>query len=72
MGFEVLPSSANFLFARHPAHEASVLAARLREHGILVRHFAQPRIEQFLRISIGTPGQCEALAGALRLLMDPA
>jgi histidinol-phosphate aminotransferase len=72
LGFEVLPSSANFVFARHPAHDAPVLAARLRERGILVRHFRQPRIDQFLRISVGTPAQCDALVAALRLLMDPA
>ncbi len=65
LGFTVLPSSANFVFARHPAHDAATLAARLREQGILVRHFRLPRIEQFLRISIGTPAQCDALARAL-------
>jgi histidinol-phosphate aminotransferase len=69
LGFEVLPSSANFVFARHGAHDAATLAARLREHGILVRHFRQPRIDQFLRISIGTPAQCEALVAALRILL---
>ena len=69
LGFDVLPSSANFVFARHPDRDAPALAARLRQHGILVRHFAQPRIGQFLRISIGTPAQCEALAHALRLLL---
>ncbi|MGH8806026.1 MAG: histidinol-phosphate transaminase, partial [Polaromonas sp.] len=41
---------------------------RLREQGILVRHFRLPRIDQYLRISIGTPAQCEALAETLRLL----
>ena len=71
LGFDVLPSSANFVFARHPDRDAPALAARLRQHGILVRHFAQPRIGQFLRISIGTPAQCEALAQALRLLAKP-
>ena len=65
LGFTVLPSSANFVFARHPAHDAATLAARLREQGILVRHFRLPRVEQFLRISIGTPAQCDALARAL-------
>lgn len=67
-GFEVLPSAANFLFVRHPQHDAAMLAERLRENGILVRHFRRPRIEQYLRISIGTPAECEALAGALRRL----
>jgi histidinol-phosphate aminotransferase len=69
LGFDVLPTSANFVFARHPAHDAAGLAFRLREHGILVRHFGQPRIAQYLRISIGTPAQCEALVQALRLLL---
>jgi len=69
LGFEVLPSAANFVFARHAGQDAGELAAKLREHGILVRHFRQPRIEQFLRISVGTPEQCEALVRALRLLL---
>jgi histidinol-phosphate aminotransferase len=68
LGFEVLPSAANFLFVRHPEHDAALLAARLREHAILVRHFRQPRIEQYLRVSIGTPAQCDALVQALRQL----
>ena len=64
-GFEVLPSKANFVFARHPAHEGARLAAQLREHRILVRQFARPqRIADFLRITIGTPEQCEALLKA--------
>ena len=64
-GFEVLPSAANFIFARHPRHDAAGLAARVREHGVIVRHFKQERIAQFLRISIGTPEQHEALLEAL-------
>ncbi len=67
-GFEVLPSAANFLFAQHPRHDAAGLTERLREQGILVRHFRLPRIDQYLRISIGTAAQCEALAETLRLL----
>ncbi|QGW22166.1 histidinol-phosphate transaminase [Stutzerimonas degradans] len=65
LGFEVLPSSANFIFARHPLHDAGGLAAGLREQGVIVRHFRQPRIEQFLRITIGTPEQNQALLAAL-------
>ncbi|UVJ43266.1 histidinol-phosphate transaminase [Pseudomonas sp. LS1212] len=64
-GFEVLPSAANFIFARHPQHDAAALAARLREQGVIVRHFKQERIAQFLRISIGTPEQNQALLDAL-------
>ncbi|MFQ6573378.1 histidinol-phosphate transaminase [Pseudomonas sp. UM16] len=64
-GFEVLPSAANFIFARHPQHDASELAAKLREQGVIVRHFKQQRIAQFLRITIGTPEQNQALLDAL-------
>jgi histidinol-phosphate aminotransferase len=72
LGFDVLPSSANFVFARHPRQDAAALASRLREHGVLVRHFRQPRIDQYLRISVGTPAQCDALVQALRLLVRAA
>ncbi len=64
-GFEVLPSAANFVFARHPRQDAAQLAARLREHGVIVRHFKQARIAQFLRITIGTPEMNQALIDAL-------
>jgi histidinol-phosphate aminotransferase len=65
-GFAVLPSAANFIFARHPQHDAGNLAAALRTHGVIVRHFKQARIDKFLRISIGTPEQNQALLDALQ------
>ena len=65
LGFEVLPSSANFIFARHPAHSGASLAAALRSRRIIVRHFARPRVEDFLRITIGTDEDCDALLAAL-------
>ena len=64
-GFEVLPSAANFIFARHPQQDAAGLAAKLREQGVIVRHFKQERIAQFLRISVGTPEQNQALIDGL-------
>ena len=64
-GFEVLPSAANFIFTRHPQHDAAGIAAKLREQGVIVRHFKQERIAQFLRISIGTPEQNQALLDGL-------
>ncbi|HSX71714.1 MAG TPA: aminotransferase class I/II-fold pyridoxal phosphate-dependent enzyme, partial [Pseudomonas sp.] len=63
--FEVLPSAANFVFVRHPQKDAGELAAALREHGVIVRHFKQARIAQFLRITIGNPEQNQALLDAL-------
>ena len=70
LGFEVLPSAANFIFARHPRRDAGELAKALRERHIIVRHFRQPRIEQFLRITVGTDGECQALVAALREILD--
>lgn len=69
LGFEVLPSKANFVFARHPGKDAAGLAAGLREQGVIVRHFKQARIAQFLRITIGTPEQNQALLEALKPLV---
>jgi histidinol-phosphate aminotransferase len=68
LGFAVLPSAANFVFARHPDKDAATLAAGLREQGVIVRHFKQQRIAQFLRITIGTPEQNQALLDALHSL----
>ena len=65
LGFEVLPSCANFVFARHPQHGGAELASALRERSIIVRHFAKPRIDAFLRISIGTEDECQLLVDAL-------
>lgn len=64
-GFEVLPSQANFVFARHPDHGGADIAKGLRERAVLVRHFAKPRISDFLRITIGTPEECDRLVAAL-------
>jgi histidinol-phosphate aminotransferase len=71
LGFDVLPSSANFIFARHPAWDGAALAARLRERSIIVRHFGKPaRIAPFLRITVGTDAQCDTLVNALQALLD--
>ena len=65
LGFDVLPSAANFIFARHPQHDAARLALALREQSIIVRHFKLPRIDQFLRITVGSDAECRALVDAL-------
>ena len=65
LGFEVLPSAANFVFARHPDWAGAALALALRARSIIVRHFDLPRIDGFLRISIGTEAQCRTLVAAL-------
>jgi histidinol-phosphate aminotransferase len=69
LGLDVLPSSANFVFARHPGHSGQVLATALRERAVLVRHFAARRISDFIRITIGSESDLgrltEALSGIL-------
>ncbi|MET3838321.1 histidinol-phosphate transaminase [Bradyrhizobium sp. OAE829] len=65
LGFDVLPSSANFVFALHPAHQGAALAAALRQRAVIVRHFAAPRISDYLRITVGTDGQTDRLLSAL-------
>ena len=67
--FDVLPSSANFVFARHPAHEGAALAAALRQQAVIVRHFASPRISDYLRITVGTDPQIDRLLSALSSIM---
>jgi len=69
LGFEVVPSAANFIFVRHPHQDARELARRLRERSIIVRHFPLPRIEQYLRITVGTDEQCGLLVSALREIL---
>ena len=65
LGFEVLPSAANFVFARHPAHEGATLATALRQRAVIVRHFSAPRISDYLRITVGTDEQIDRLLSAL-------
>lgn len=65
LGYQVLPSHANFIFARPQQGNASEVASELREQGIIVRHFDKARISEYLRITIGTQEQHERLIAAL-------
>ncbi len=69
LGFEVLPSQANFVFARHSNRPAQELSLALREQGVIVRHFKKPRIDEFLRITIGTEQQNALLIAALESIV---
>ncbi|MCR8913660.1 histidinol-phosphate transaminase [Marinobacter panjinensis] len=69
LGFDVLPSKANFIFARHPDHAGEALAKGLREQGVIVRHFNKPRISEFLRITTGTADQNKRLIECLEALV---
>jgi histidinol-phosphate aminotransferase len=64
LGFVVLPSSANFVFARYPARGGLALATALRERAVLVRHFNKPRTADWLRITVGTDEDTRRLIAA--------
>lgn len=66
LGFVVSPSQSNFLFVTHPRKDAPAIFAYLREQGIFVRYFKLPRIDTYLRITIGTDEQMDRLLDALR------
>ena len=70
LGFETLPSTANFIFTRHPKHAGAQLYQALRDRGIIVRHFKSPRIEAFLRITIGTNEQSDELVSTLQEILS--
>ena len=68
MGFRVLPSKTNFIFVTHPTVPAQKLFTGLREKGVLVRYFNQPRIDNYLRVTIGTDQEMDAFLEAMREL----
>ena len=69
LGFDVMPSAANFVFARHPDKDGAELLNALREHKVIVRHFKQARIAQYLRITVGTEDECTTLINALKKIL---
>ncbi len=70
LGFEVLPSSANFVFAKHLQLSGQELYLKLKERGVLVRHFTAPKIREFNRITIGTFDQMQTLLKAVREILE--
>ena len=66
LGFELPDSRANFVFAKHPKFKGEYLYTKLREKKILVRHWNKPGISEYLRITIGTDEQMDAVVAALR------
>ncbi|MEN9433165.1 MAG: hypothetical protein RLZZ422_754 [Pseudomonadota bacterium] len=69
LGFKVLPSSANFIFARPPQGQAPVLYTQLKERGVLVRYFNKPRLNEYLRITIGTDEEMDQLLQHVKVLL---
>ena len=72
LDYDVLPSHTNFVFARPKEGNASEVADKLREQGIIVRHFDKPRINEYLRITIGKAEQNQRLLDALKVLQANA
>ena len=70
LGFQVLPSLANFVFAKTDKMDGQALYLALKQRGILVRHFTNPRICQFNRITIGTLEQMQALIAAIQEILE--
>lgn len=70
LGFTVLPSQANFLFARHERADGKALYLKLKEMGILVRHFDKERLRDYNRITIGSREQMQAMMDALQQILE--
>jgi len=70
LGFTMLDSKTNFVFAKHPKLPGKVLYAALKERGILVRHFDTPLLTDFNRITIGTDSQMEILTDTIKKILE--
>lgn len=70
LGFDLTNSSANFLFAKHRKIDGESLYKKLKDRGILVRHFGKERIKEYNRITIGTPCQMQALTDAIKKILE--
>lgn len=70
LGFEMPDSYANFIFIKHPQKDAEEIFKKLRENGILVRYFKKPRIDQYLRVTIGTQEQMEIFIENIKKIID--
>lgn len=71
LGFDVFPSESNFILVRIPGQDLSYLYEGLKEQGILVRYFDQPRLRDCLRITIGTEAEIDRLLEKLEVYMQP-
>ncbi len=70
LGFNIIPSAANFIFVSHPNYPAEQLAQALRKQSIIVRYFNKPRINQYLRITIGTDAENRQFSQALQSIIQ--
>ena len=70
MGFTMPESMTNFVFAKHPAISGDALYRKLKERGILVRHFDTPRLSNFIRVTVGSREQMEAFVNAVEAIIS--
>ncbi len=70
LGFLIPESSANFIFVMHPDVGGEELYFKLKEHGILIRHFSRPEINEYNRITIGTREDMEILVSTIRTILE--
>lgn len=70
MGFSLTDSKANFIFAKHPSIDGKLIYEKLKQKGILVRHFAKPGISEYVRITVGTSQQMTSLILTLKNLLE--
>ncbi len=69
LGFCVLPSSANFLFAKSDAIDGKTLYEKLKEKGVLIRHFEKPRIKDYIRITIGSEAEMKLFISKVKEIL---
>ena len=69
LGFRVLESKSNFVFVSHNKVQGKILYEKLKDHGVLVRYFNKDRIDNFLRITIGTDEEMDILIEKLKLIL---
>lgn len=70
LGFEMTGSLSNFIFAKHPKLDGELIYSKLREKGVLVRHFTSERIAQYNRITVGSREQMDAFLKAISEILE--
>ena len=70
LGFDLTPSSANFVFAKHSSISGAALYSKLKSRGVLVRHFSDERIKDYCRITVGDREQIDTLIEKIKEIQE--